>query len=63
MDVDGAGNSVYEVDTIADPVGSGNPYQGSYRPKATLISTQLEAWRDANPATGRGWLVVIIYTP
>ena len=58
MDVDGPGNSVYEVDTIADPVGPANPYNGSYRPQYTLISNQLEAGRDADPATGRAWLVV-----
>ena len=33
MDVDGPGNSVYEVDTIADPLGPANPYNGSYRPQ------------------------------
>jgi primary-amine oxidase len=58
MDVDGPGNSVYEVDTIADPLGPANPYDGSYRPRYTLISNQLEAARDAAPAIGRAWLVV-----
>jgi primary-amine oxidase len=56
MDVDGPGNSVYEVDTIADPLGPANPYSGSYRPRYTLISNQLEAARDAAPAIGSpGW--------
>jgi primary-amine oxidase len=58
MDVDGTGNSVYEVDTVAEPPGPANPYSGSYRPQYTLISNQSEAGRDANPPIGRAWLVV-----
>ena len=40
MDIDGPGNSVYEVDTVSDPPGAANPYNGSYRPQYTLISNQ-----------------------
>lgn len=58
LDVDGPGNSVYEVDTVADPPGPANPHNGSYRPQHTLIKNQSEAARDANPATGRAWLIV-----
>jgi primary-amine oxidase len=58
LDVDGAPNSIYEVDTIADPPGPANPYSGSYRPRTTLIASETQAGRDANPATGRTWLVV-----
>jgi primary-amine oxidase len=57
MDVDGPGNSVYEVDTVADPVGPANPYNGAYRPRYTLIRNHLEAARDAAPAIGRAWLI------
>jgi primary-amine oxidase len=56
MDVDGPGNSVYEVDTIADPPGPANPLKGAYRPRYTLISSQLDGARDANLRSGaRGW--------
>jgi primary-amine oxidase len=59
LDIDGTGNSIYEVDTVADPPGpDGNPYNSSYRPQYSLIRTEAEAGRDANPATGRSWLVV-----
>ncbi|MGH8012813.1 MAG: primary-amine oxidase, partial [Candidatus Binataceae bacterium] len=58
LDIDGPGNSIYEVDTVADPPGPDNPYSGSYRPQATLIRSEAEARRDANPANGRAWLVV-----
>jgi primary-amine oxidase len=58
MDVDGTGNSIYELDTVADPPGPANPYNSSYRPQYSLIRSEAEAGRDANPATGRSWLVV-----
>ncbi len=58
MDIDGSGNSIYEVDTVAEPPGPGNPYNSSYRPQYTLIRSEAEAGRDASPATGRCWLVV-----
>jgi len=58
LDIDGTGNSVYEVDTVAEPPGPGNPYNSSYRPTYSLIRSEAEAGRDANPTTGRTWLVV-----
>jgi primary-amine oxidase len=58
MDVDGPGNSVYEVDTVADPPGPANPLNGAYRARNTLISNQSEGARDADPAISRTWLIV-----
>jgi len=58
MDIDGTGNSIYEADTVADPPGPANPYNSSYRPQYLPIRSEAEAGRDANPATGRSWLVV-----
>jgi primary-amine oxidase len=58
LDIDGMGNSVYEVDTVAEPPGPGNPYSSSYRPQYTAIASEADAARDANPSTGRCWLVV-----
>jgi primary-amine oxidase len=57
MDVDGLANSVYEVDTVTDPLGPDNPYNGAYRPRYTPIRRQAESARDAEPAIGRTWLV------
>ena len=58
MDIDGTGNSIYEADTVADPPGPANPYNSSYRPQYSLIRSEAEAARDANPSAGRSWLVV-----
>jgi primary-amine oxidase len=49
MDIDGTANSVYEVNTVADPPGPANPYGGSFRPVYTLIRSEAEAARDAGP--------------
>ena len=58
LEVDGRGNSLYEVDTVADPLGPSNPYSASYRAQLTPLRTEAEAVRDSNAATGRCWLVV-----
>jgi primary-amine oxidase len=58
MAVDGAANSVYEVETEAVPVGSDNPYGNAFRPRRTLLRTESEAQRLAEPRVARHWLVV-----
>jgi primary-amine oxidase len=58
MAVDGAANSVYEVETEAVPVGSDNPYGNAFRPRRTLLRTESEAQRLADPRVARHWLVV-----
>jgi primary-amine oxidase len=58
MAVDGAANSVYEVETEAVPVGSENPYGNAFRPRRTLLRTESEAQRLADPRVARHWLVV-----
>ena len=58
MAVDGQANSVYEVETEALPRGPDNPYGNAFRPRRTLLRTESEAQRLAEPATARHWLVV-----
>ena len=58
LDIDGTANSIFEVDTVAEPPGPDNPYNSSYRPQYSLIRSEAESGRDASPATGRSWLVV-----
>jgi primary-amine oxidase len=58
MAVDGAANSVYEVETEALPVGSDNPYGNAFRPRRTLLRSESEAQRLADPRVARHWLVV-----
>ncbi|HYB88114.1 MAG TPA: primary-amine oxidase [Streptosporangiaceae bacterium] len=58
MTVDGAGNSVYEVETEPVPTGPGNPYGNAFRTRRTLLRTESQAQRLADPLTSRHWLVV-----
>lgn len=58
LDVDGAANSVYEVEVAPDPAGPENPYGNAFRSHATLLSRESEAQRDVDPFRGRHWRVV-----
>jgi len=58
FDIDGSGNSVYEVNTEAEPMGDNNPYGNAFFAKSTLLATELEAQRVVDPLAGRYWKVV-----
>src|SRR5262249_47362231 len=58
MMVDGLGNSVYEVDTVADAPGPQNPYLGAFRTRTTLLARESEAQRIIDPLAGRFWAIV-----
>lgn len=58
MCVDGENNSVYEVNTQAEPMGSDNPYGNAFYAESTLLKTESEAQRLIDPFTGRYWKIV-----
>jgi primary-amine oxidase len=58
MMVDGLHNSVYEVDSRADPPGPENPSGNVWRTRATLLDREQEAQRTIDPLAGRFWKVV-----
>jgi primary-amine oxidase len=58
MMVDGLQNSVYEVDTVADPPGPDNPHHNAFHTEATLLGSEREAQRLTEPRAGRFWKVV-----
>ncbi|MBD2102558.1 primary-amine oxidase [Leptolyngbya sp. FACHB-261] len=58
MSVDGESNSVYEVNTEAEPMGPDNPYGNAFFAKSTLLETEQEAQRVIEPMTGRYWKIV-----
>jgi primary-amine oxidase len=58
LDVDGAVNSVYEVEAEAVPAGPDNPWGNAFRQRATALTSELGAIRDTNSATSRAWRVV-----
>jgi primary-amine oxidase len=58
MMVDGPQNSVYEVNTVADPPGPQNPYGAAFRARSTLLGRESEAQRIIDPLAGRFWKIV-----
>ena len=58
MSVDGPNNSVYEVNTRAEPMGPDNPQGNAFFAERTLLATEAEAQRTVEPLTGRHWLIV-----
>ena len=57
FDVDGVGNSVYEVNTDPLPADR-NPHGNAFAARETLLSRESEARRDVDPARARYWKVV-----
>ncbi len=58
LDIDGADNTVMEVDSRALPVSAENPYGLSIVTESTPIRSEAESARDFNWATQRSWKVV-----
>jgi primary-amine oxidase len=58
FDIDGVNNSVYEVNTEAEPMGETNPYGNAFFAKSDLLETEQSAQRIVNPFSARYWKVV-----
>ena len=58
MMVDGNENSVYEVDTVLDPIGDENPHGNAFSTKKTLIENEQDGARTIDPFAARYWTVV-----
>ncbi|GAY11492.1 primary-amine oxidase [Pseudonocardia sp. N23] len=58
MTVDGARNSVEEVEAQRVPMGEGNPYGNAFRRSVTRLNRESDAQRDANAASARVWHIV-----
>ncbi len=55
--IDGDRNSVYEVNTEAEPLSDGNPFGNAFFAKPTLFRRESEAKRRVNQETARYWKV------
>lgn len=58
FDLDGQANSVYEVDSEAEPMGPSNPYGNAFFAKSTLLASEQAAQRLVDPFKARYWKVV-----
>jgi primary-amine oxidase len=56
--LDDGGNSVYEVNTEAEPLSDSNPFGNAFFAKATLLDRESKAKRRVNQETARYWRVV-----
>ena len=57
MEVDGAANSVYEVETAPLPAGPNNPLLNAFAPQARLLGRESDAACVVNSASGRHWKI------
>jgi primary-amine oxidase len=58
LDVDGASpNRVVELNSAAVPAGPRNPYGGAFEMRETPLTTEREAQRNLDLASGRKWIV------
>ncbi len=62
FDIDGVNNSVYEVNSEAEPMGETNPYGNAFFAKSELFATERSAQRIVNPLSARYWKVVNPHT-
>ncbi|CAA9439531.1 MAG: Monoamine oxidase [uncultured Rubrobacteraceae bacterium] len=58
LDIDGRENSVYEVHTEAEPIGSENPHGNAFFAKPTLLKSEKEAQQVVDSMAARYWKVV-----
>jgi primary-amine oxidase len=58
LDIDGAANSVYQVDVVADEPGEKNPFNNAFYAKPTLLKTEKQARANLNLETTRTWRIV-----
>jgi len=58
LDIDGADNTVVEVDSVAAPISDDNPYGLAMSAEATTIETESQSARDYNWETQRVWKVI-----
>jgi primary-amine oxidase len=57
MEVDGPGNTVYEVETEPLPVGPANPLGNAFRPIRRPLRRESEAGRTVDPLRARYWQI------
>jgi primary-amine oxidase len=57
FDLDGARNTIQQVDVVADPVDELNPFGNAFRAKATPLLTETQACANVNIETARSWRI------
>ncbi len=58
LDIDGTDNTVFASETIAEPMGPGNPLGLSLTQRNTALRTESEGMQDPDFATQKSWKIV-----
>ncbi len=58
FNLDDGGNSIYEVNTEAEPISDENPFGNAFFAKSTLLARESQAKRRVNQETARYWRIV-----
>lgn len=58
FELDGTTNSVYEINTEAQPIDSANPDGTAFAARETLLEDEATAQRNADPSKARSWKIV-----
>jgi primary-amine oxidase len=58
FDIDGAENTVQQLDVVSDPIDDSNPYENAFYVKATCLETEQQALANLNVETVRSWKIV-----
>jgi primary-amine oxidase len=58
FDLDGAANSVYQMDVVADALDDHNPFANAFHVRPTLLEREKQARAHLNLETARTWKIV-----
>jgi primary-amine oxidase len=58
MDLDGANNTAYQLDVVADPPGPANPFNNAFHVQATRLEKEKQARANLCVETARAWRIV-----
>jgi len=58
FDLDGASNSVQQIDVVADEPSEANPYENAFQARATTLKTEQQARAHLNLETARTWKII-----
>ncbi len=58
FDIDGAENTVQQMDVVSDPIDDSNPFENAFHVKAASLQTEQQALANLNVETARAWRIV-----
>jgi primary-amine oxidase len=56
--LDGTGNSVQQIDVVADELGDANPFENAFHTESTMLRSEKQARANLSLETARSWKIV-----